>query len=467
MSTTDAAPTNHRYSLRRRLLSRMSAALILMLVLIGVGVWIYARKAADYSYDRLLEGSSLSILEQVYARDGKVQVDLPYAALNMLSLAPDDRVFYQVVGPNGHHLTGYTDLPLPKDYKPSIHARFFNGEYSGETVRFVLQSRLLVEQGVDGWVTVEVGQTRIARRAMTYRLLFGALGLLAVVMLLGLLFVGIGINRALAPLKTVARELRRRSPTDFHPLQTEAPKEISPLVDTLNSFITRLHGSLDAMHVFIADAAHQIRTPMATLQAHLEMAGNSQKPEEWRERVDKAQDQSRRLIRLTNQLLSHAMVVHRGDTQTLARVDLGDLLKQLVVETVRDHAHRPLEFAFHNRLGEAWILGDPLSLKEAFRNLLDNAIKYGPEDNVITVELRPGLSDDQIDVRIEDQGPGIEPSLRERSLQRFERLQPHQGGSGLGLAIVQAVVAIHDATLTLAEGHVGGLAVIVSFRRYS
>lgn len=467
MSTTEVPGGVRRYSLRRRLLLRMSGALLILLLLIGVGVWIYARKAADYAYDQLLEGSSLSILGQVYARDGKVLVDLPYAALNMLSQAPDDRVFYQVLGPSGKHLTGYKDLPLPTRYKPSAKAHFFDRPYSGETVRFVLQSRHLTEQGVDGWVTVEVGQTRIARRAMTYRLLFSALGMLTVVILCGLAFVGIGINRALAPLTTISRELRQRSPTDFQPFQADAPMEITPLVDTLNAFIRRLHGNLDAMQVFIADAAHQIRTPLATLQAHLDMASRSREPEEWQERIDRAQDRGRHLIRLTNQLLSHAMVNHRGESQTLAPLDLGELLKRTVVETVRDRAHTKIEFAYHNRLDEAWIDGDALSLKEAFRNLLDNAIKYGPDNNLVTVELRQGHSADQIDVRIEDQGPGIEPGLRERSLKRFERLQPQVSGSGLGLAIVEAVAVIHDAQLTLADGHEGGLAVILSFRRRS
>lgn len=463
--TDDSGQKGKRYSLRRRLLSRMSTSLVILLLLMGLGVWIYARKAADYAYDKLLEGSSLSILDQVYSRNGQIEVDIPYAALNMLSQAPDDRVFYQLIGPKGQHLTGYGDLPVPKNYTPQAKPRYFDRKYSGATVRFVIQSRLLVEQWGEEWVTVEVGQTRIARRAMTYRLLFSALGLLTVVMLLGLLFVVIGINRALAPLRSLARELRQRSPTDFDPLEADTPQEISPLVDTLNSFIRRFHDSLDTMQVFFADAAHQIRTPLATLQAHLDMAVESPKTTSSQERILKAQNQSRRLIRLTNQLLAHAMILHRSDAQGFEPIELGELLEQLVVESARDNAHRPVEFAFHNQLDKALILGDPISLKEAIRNLLDNAIKYGPDNNLVTVELRQGHDPDQIDVRVQDQGPGIEPGLRERSLQRFERLNSHTDGSGLGLAIVQAVAVIHGATLTLAEGHSGGLAVILTFRR--
>ena len=154
MSMTDAP-----YSLRKRLLLRMGAALALMLAVLGMGLWFYARQAADYSYDRLLEGAALSILERVTVGADGLDVDLPYAALRMLSLTPDDRVFYQVRGPGDSYLTGYADLP-----RPPPHARHPAG---------VLQRRLcrargtlhagepaITEQGIEGWCPCRWGQTR-------------------------------------------------------------------------------------------------------------------------------------------------------------------------------------------------------------------------------------------------------------------------------------------------------------------
>ncbi|MFP8967803.1 sensor histidine kinase [Pokkaliibacter sp. CJK22405] len=454
------------YSLKRRLLTRMAVIFVVALLLLGVGIWRYAERAADYSFDRLLNGASLSILERIFVTTRGVEVDIPHSAMTMLSLAPDDRVFYQVIGPDGYPLTGYPDLPLPKDWQPGPTPYFFNAEYSGETVRFALLSRLLTEQGTEGWVTVQIGQTRLARSALARELVFNALGLLLLVMGIGLLFVWFGITRALNPLRLISRDLGNRSPTQLTPLELPAPKEISPLVGSLNTFMTRLQGNLNLLQSFIADAAHQIRTPMSTLQVQLDLAELESEDAEQRNRLQKATALSKRIIRLTNQLLAHALVIHRSDTQLPDKVDLVRLSRQLLTETVRDHAHRDLDFGFESTLEEALIEGDVISLTEALRNLLDNAIKYGPEDNHITLSvLSHRLTEGQSGyrVQVEDSGPGIPASQRSQVMERFVRLSRDQSGSGLGLAIVQAAAEAHHAELTLAESREGGLLISLDF----
>ncbi|PPC75969.1 sensor histidine kinase [Pokkaliibacter plantistimulans] len=450
-----------RYSLKRRLLIRMGAIFIIALLLLGVGIWRYAERAADYSFDRLLTGASLSILERVFVTNEGIEVDMPYSTMSMLSLAPEDRAFYQVLGPDGFPLTGYPDLPLPEHWKPGNEPVFFNARYSGETVRFLLQSKLLTEQGIHGWVTVQIGQTRIARTALTWEVFLNALGLLLLIMSLGLLFVWFGIGRALRPLGLISQDLRNRAPAQLSPLEVPAPKEIAPLVNSLNTFMRRLQGNLNLMQNFIADAAHQIRTPLSTLQVQLDMAEHEQDNAALKRRLSKARELSKRLIRLTNQLLAHALVIHRGDTQTLARVNLTELGRQVLTEAVRDHAHTAVDFGYDTNVQAAWIQGDTISLKEALRNLLDNAVKYGPADNQITLAVH--AQNGQLQISVEDRGPGIPTAQHQQVQQRFERLAEDRAGSGLGLAIVRAVADAHQADMTLSNGESGGLKVTLSF----
>ncbi len=452
-------------SLRQNLLAGMGAMLALVLLLLGLGVWSYAQRAADHSYDRLLAGASLSILERVQVHNSRLEVDIPYSALGMLGLAPRDRVFYQLLGPDNGHLTGYNSLPRPKDYQPSNKPQFYNAHYGDETLRFVIQSRLLTEPNASGWVQIILGQTRTARNELSQEIMFGALAILVLVMVLALGCVWFAINRALTPLHLIRDELQKRASTDLTPLHISPPREVSPLVQAINVFMTRLRGNLDAMQMFIADAAHQIRTPLSTLQAQLDLAQH-ESDSQLRQRLEKVRELHLRLTRLTNQLLAHALVVHRADTQLPDVVELDTLLEQVLTESVRDHAHTDVEFAFDNSLGPVRIYGDAISLREALHNLLDNAIKYGPATNLISLQLQAGESSEWVEVWVDDQGPGIPEEQQHQALQRFARLQQGRSGSGLGLAIAQAVADAHGGRLYLHNLH-PGLRVRLCLRRYA
>ncbi len=452
MSTTEPG-----YSLRRRLLVRTASLLLIVLFLLGLGVWKYARQAADYSYDRLLNSASLSIIEGLFVRNGLVDLDLPYAALEMMQLAPDDKVFYQVQGPAGGLITGYSDLPQPDAFAPSEEPYFYHARYRGERLRLVIQSKRLTEHAVSGWIQVTLGQTLNARQELLFDILYKALLALLGVMLLALVVVWLGINRALQPLSLISAALQRRSLNDTSPLDKTPILEVSPLVDALNSYHRKLLHNLDAMKVFIADASHQIRTAQSATQAQLDIASQASDPATLPKRLETIRQEHLRLTRLTNQLLAHAMVVHRGDTQRLEPVDMDALLKQLLTECVRDHAHRPLEFAYHGSPSPARIPADSVSLREAVRNLLDNAVRYGPEDNQI--DLRLVVKNDMLEIIVDDRGPGIAPHLRRQALQRFTRLSSSVQGSGLGLAIVQSVAEAQGGSLLLETSPLGGLRV--------
>jgi two-component system sensor histidine kinase TctE len=211
---------NNTLSLRARLAGTMAVLFVGGMVVLYLAARAYAQTAADHSYDRLLAGSALSIAETLSIASGELKVDLPYAALDMLSAAPDDRVFYRVSGPDGTTVTGYDDLPRisnagnPRS-KPGQNPpqpRFFSASYRGVLIRFVVLGRQISEPGVSGWIWVQVGQTRAARETLADELVLRALIPIGFMTMLALGLVWFGIGRALQPLRRVGEDLAAREP---------------------------------------------------------------------------------------------------------------------------------------------------------------------------------------------------------------------------------------------------------------
>ncbi|MGB3383368.1 MAG: sensor histidine kinase [Marinomonas sp.] len=452
MSTIDSS-----YSLKQRMFARTVLLLFAVFIMLNIGAWHYAKQAANYSYDRLLKSASLSMLEGVHVAGKNTDIDIPYAAFEMMQLTNEDKVFYRVQGPSGGFITGYKGLPLPKRLEGQATTKFYDTTYLSEKIRVVLQRKRLSEADVSGWVSVALGQTLRARYEMRndifYRSFFTLLG----TMLLVLAVLWWAINRALEPLSLISKNLLSQTSLSGAPLEKTAIEEVAPLVNGINEYQSRLMANLDAMKVFIADASHQIRTVQSATQAQLDIASQSKDVNELPAHLDRIREEHRRLTRLTNQLLAHAMVVHRGDTQTVGRVNLEALVKQLLTEIVRDNVHRRIEFSYDCPDPIPIIAGDGISLKEALRNVFENAIYYGPEENQIDIRLRQ--TELFIDVIVDDSGPGIPNQFRRQVMQRFQRLATNKEGSGLGLAIVSSVVAAHRGTLFLEDSPAGGLRV--------
>jgi two-component system sensor histidine kinase TctE len=453
------------YSLRRRLITAIGVVFIAATVLLFFAAEQYGRRAADKAYDRLLAASALAIADQVYAVDGSIAVDLPYSSLEMLAFARRDRVFYRVVGPGGDTVTGYEDLPLPKSITAATATpRFFDARYGPDEVRFVVLGRLVSEPGVQGWAMVQVGQSRIERQDLARDIAISAMAPILVLMALALGFVWIGINVALRPLAQIERDLGGRASTDLRPLQMSVPREVRHLVVGINHFLERLRASFDHMQTFIGEAAHQIRTPLASLRAQVDLAVEESDPAVLRDLLAKAQHNAALTSRLTGQLLSHATVVHRADAVPFGAVDLRDVLREVMAQAEFAAADKNVEFAVEDDGGDAAAWGDRVALREALRNLIDNAIKYGPAQ--ATVDISLGRTDDgrRLAVEVADRGPGIPAAEKERVFRRFERLSARSGdGCGLGLAIVKRVADSHGA-VRLLDRPGGGLIVRLEIR---
>lgn len=455
------AETRAPSSLRRTLTLYLGVLLAVFAVALLFAARDYGQRAANRSYDHLLVSSALSIIDSVALVDAQWQVDLPYASLDLLSMAPDDRVFYRVFDGQNRTVTGYADLPAPPR-TPTDEPQLFDAHYSGETVRFVVVSRRVSSPSAQAEVRVQVGQTRRAREAVAQDIVNRALLAIGVLSLLSLALVAFGVHRAFRPLVKVERELSRREPSDLSPLDARVPREMDQMVAALNRFMARLSSSNETLRAFMAEAAHQMRTPLAALRAQAQLALDDEDPEDMRRSLAAIDRNATHMSRLLNQLLSDASVIHRSNLQRFAPVDMVETVHQALHEALPQALPAPrVQLAVG--VSSSRVQGDALLLREAIKNLIDNALKYGgdgPLQVALTEEGKYSV------VTIADHGPGIPPGDAERVFERFARGEDAApGGAGLGLAIVKRVVDSHGGQIDLSNRPSGGLVATIRLPR--
>lgn len=451
-------------SLKLRLSAIMGAVFLVGMIALYAAARSSAEAASNRSFDRLLLGSVLSMTETIAVSAGRVRIDLPYASLDMLSAAPDDRVFYRVTGPNGQLVTGDPGLPGFASTNESLTASkrvqadtpvFFDAIYSGEMVRFVVLGRQVAEPGATGWLWVQVGQTRRARDQLTNELILNALAPIGAMTVLALAVVWFGIGGALMPLTRVSRELQSRDPGDLHPITAPVPTEIAPLVGSLNDFMQRLDTNIQALREFIAEAAHQMRTPLAVILAQAQVAGAGE-DEDRRRGLMAIERNSVKLSRLLQQLLSDATVAHRADVRAFEDFDLLRVVRTAVRDSTPMALNREARVQTH--LKTAPFRGDALLLGEAVKNLIDNAFTHGRAGEH-GVEVRVELEDDSYVIRVSDRGEGVDDALAARIFERFSPGRGRTAGAGLGMAIIKKAMQTHGGKVTLHNRKGGGLSV--------
>lgn len=430
---------------------RLGVALVLVLAIGGVAVslaaYAYGRSAARQSYDRLLVGAANQIAASLGLRDGEVIVDIPVSAFELLSLAPRDRVVYAVFDDRGQLVTGYDGVARPEG-----DGGFSSGSFAGEPARYVHVRRQIAERSFLGAVDVVVGQTTEARRELAQQITRNAL--LAVAMV-GLVISGLAVlavTSALRPLRRLEHDFALRSSRDLTPVDVEVPQEIASLVAALNRFIGRIDRQLRVMRTLIADASHQLRTPIAALRAQAELARETDDSKEQLRIVERIHERSRNLSRLTDQLLNHAMIIHRADSVDLAPVDLRVVASEAVAQF--DQTLPGAERTVRMDLPEAPMVcdGDALSLIEACKNLINNANTYGQPP--ITVFVREEGATLCIGVR--DRGEGLAEEMWGDAGKRFARRSGVSSASaGLGLSIVSAVAQAHGGRMAIRRPDAG------------
>jgi two-component system, OmpR family, sensor histidine kinase TctE len=440
-------------TLRRQLLMSLLAPIVLVIFISSIVSYYFSFNFATLAYDYALFDSALDLSRHVRLRDGRVRLDLPSAALDMLESDKHDRIYHMVNDSKGGLIAGNVGLPLPPDEVSSGKPVYYDGNYRGNPVRIAALYAMIPNAPDHEPILVQVAETLNKRRILANEILLGMLlPELLLILVVGMI-IWFGVERALRPLAALQKEIGSRSHRDLSPLPEQtAPDEVRALVRAMNDLLARLSEALSSQQRFIADAAHQLRTPLAGLKTQTELALRQDAPAEIHRTLLQLNTATGHTTHLVNQLLSLARAEPGNSrAQALQAIDLNELAREITSEWVPHALERNIDLGFDASPQAPCIEGDTLLLKEMLRNLLDNAIRYTPPGGQVTVRVT--AQNNKAQLSVEDNGPGVPAVERERVFERFYRLLGTGAeGCGLGLAIVREIAASHNAETRLDPG---------------
>jgi two-component system sensor histidine kinase TctE len=446
-------------SLRFLLLRWLLPAMLVLLLAGAVTAYLVALRSATKAYDRALFDTALAIVEQLTILDGKPVLPLTAQARDVLLVDKFDQVFFAVRGPNGELLDGEPGLPLPPTRLPkevwSEGRYYFDGLLNDRPVRV---AALKAERGGKTF-TVLAGETLVKRNALVREILLGMLLPELLLIAVSLAVVWFGVRSGLEPLAKLREELAGRSQADLRPVTTDVPDEIQPVVNEINELLNRLGYSLDAQRHFVSDAAHQLRTPIAALQAQVE-ATLAESDQAMHRQLQGILAAAHRLSHLVEQMLMLARA-QPSLAKTQPLVALEEVAQAAAEDWLPVAIENGIDLGFD--LAPSVVCGNALLLQEIFANLLDNALRHTPRGGSVTV--RCGADENAAWLVVEDSGSGIPETDREKVFERFYQSPGGRSrGSGLGLAIVREIARQHGGQATIDRSpELGGARVTVRF----
>lgn len=451
-------------SLRGRLFAWLIVPVALLSVVSSAAAYYTAFRFANQVYDRWITDAAVA-LSKLSSSDGMhTTIDLPPAAQQMLASDQRDRIYHRITDLSGGFIAGHRTLPPPPVAPvPGAEAICYDGVFNGDPVR------VAVYRPAGMPVVVQVAETVTKRDVLAFEILAGMLVPLVALIALAALGVWIGVSRGLRPLTRLADQLRDRSPQDLRALDiSAAPSEMQPVVGALNGLLARVDQMLSAQQRFIADAAHQLRTPIAGLKTQAEMALRTRDPGALRGSLDNIVAATARMGSLVARLLALARAEPDAREAVMRQpMDLEQLARTLTTDAIPRALEAGIDLGFASPEHPIPMEGDPILLRELIGNLLDNALRYCPPGSEVTVEVSMG--GDTATISVTDDGPGVPPEEHERVFERFHRLADSTiPGSGLGLAIVREVAGAHGGQAFLTSGPDGrGTRVVVTLPRAS
>jgi len=438
-------------SLRAHLLRLLLPPIAALLAVGAVVAYYPSLEPATQAYDQALVDIGIALGSHIRIGQSEYRFELPGAVEQVLRTDRFDSIYYRVMSPAGLEIAGDAALPAPPG---DLMAH--NTVYNGENVRVVSVQTPCGRSAC----TVLVAETMVKRSRLARDILLQSLFPELLIALATLVIVWFGVKRGLEPLARLSEEIKARSSGDLRPIDAAgAPEEARPLVGALNGLLEEVSAASRKQQRFLADAAHQLRTPLAGLQAHTELALAQPIPEACRAQLEQVHRATIRTARLANQLLALARA-EPGARSVTSKVDLKTVAGGEADAWVRQALARDIDLGFE--LEAAAVAGDAFLLREALSNLVHNALEYTQRGGRVTV--RTGGREGSSFLEVEDDGPGIPPPERALVLERFYRVPGTPGtGSGLGLAIVREIAAGHGASLAIMDSPVGGCRVAITF----
>jgi two-component system sensor histidine kinase TctE len=435
---------------------------LLLLWPISIAITYFASTSiANEPFDRSLEDRVTVLAQQVKETNGIVSAQLPLSTRDILRADDVDNVYFQISDPQQNLIAGDLDVPYPiEEEKPIPWAVFLrdaqirNTEIRVAYVYVNLQTLRApaLDAGEPRYALVQVAETLEKRRQLAKQIVKGVIFPEFIILPIALTLVWFALTRGLSPLATLQDHIRARRPDDLSPIDASAvPEEISPLVRSLNDMLARLSQSIQLQKRFIADAAHQMKTPLAGMRMQSELAMRQSDSAEIRHSLEQLSKSSESATRMINQLLALARAeTQAAQTMAFEKIELTELSRDVVQEWVQVAMLRRIDLGFETENVALSISGNPTMLREMLNNLIDNALRYTPVLGSVTVRVQADNKQRQAILEIEDTGPGIPLSERTHVFERFYRiLGTDVEGSGLGLAIVREIAIRHGVDIEL------------------
>jgi two-component system sensor histidine kinase TctE len=469
-------PTREQRSLFGEILDWMLAPLLLLWPMSVALTWLVAQNIANRPYDRELGEMARAMARQAAAEAATparsapdVKRNLERAAAQLLRPDDNDNVFFQVLGTHGELVAGDADLPVPPDNGgggagagAGTEPHFRDDVIRDEPVRVAYVWAPSGAPDGDSGTLVQLAETLGKRSRLATEIIKGVILPQFVILPLAVLLVWLALARGIRPLADLQQRIRLRDSSDLSPIEERhVPEEVAPLVGAINDLLMRLDQSIASQRHFLADAAHQLKTPLAGLRMQAELAereidSGHGDPQTMKHSLRQIALSSQRAAHMVNQLLAMARAEDKEQALRKQDVDLAALTK----ETVRDFVPRALEkridlgYEGPEDDAVAHLSGQPVLLRELVRNLVDNALQYTPAGGTVTARVTPDPFGQVLVLQVEDTGPGIPLAERELVFQPFYRaLGTNVDGSGLGLAIVHEIGQQHGAEITINDAH--------------
>ena len=460
-------------SLFGEILDWMLTPLLLLWPISLALTWLVAQGIANKPFDRALEFNVQALAQLITVQNQQVHFNLPLPAREILRADDSDEVFYQVRGVKGELLSGERELPLPTDDDKGLpgEVRLRDDELRGVAVRVAYTwvklpiANTSNNGGAQLPALVQVAETREKRSVLATEIIKGVMLPQFDILPLAVLLVWMALARGIKPLHLLEQRIRRRRPDDLSPLDDKAvPLEVAPLVQSVNDLLTRLNDSIATQKRFLADAAHQLKTPLAGLRMQADLAqreGTS--TEDLKRSLQQIGRSSIRATHTVNQLLALARAESGGIHIARQPCNLVQLTMDVVQDCLPRAMDKRIDLGFEGaeaHMPGVWLDGNPTLLQELVRNLVDNAINYTPSSaerpGVVTARVLADAFGKVLLLQVEDSGPGIPEAERELVFQPFYRALGNEAdGSGLGLPIVLEIARQHGATITMEDAHPG------------
>ena len=461
VNSAGAAPSEFSRTGGRSLFSQiLDFMLVPLLILwpVSIGVtFVVARSLVDTPFDQALADRVMALSQHLQVTDDGGRANRPLDLGALVQADRTDRKWFQVQaltqspGAAPMLLSGEPDLPqlslsdAPQPGVIGLRTTYWHGDEIRQAYTWFAVSDGITRQTI--WI--QVAETLSKRNQLTNEIIKGVIFPQFLILPIAVTLVWFGLSRGIAPLKALQQKIHERPSDDLSSIDAKGmPDEITPLVEAFNGLLDRMGANLQAQRRFIADAAHQMKTPLAGLQVQAELAMRETDPLQLQRSLEQLALSSQRSAHLINQLLTLARTENSGNPVAFVTLNLTNLVRDAVADWVPQALRRNIDLGFEPEAEETGLRGQPVLLTELVNNIVDNALRYTPERGSVTVRVRRQVN--RLVLEVEDTGPGIPPAEQRLVFERFYRvLGNKQNGSGLGLAIVREIAAQHGATVSV------------------